>query len=377
MKILRPLAVLISAKFFFFTLILTVALLRPDFFHMENFLHNFHWPENQPLSLKSYFIAWDASHYLFLADKGYQSHHMASNFFPLWPFLIYLGKFIFFGNTLLSAIFLCNLFSSIGFLLLYSFSKKQYGQTVAENSLLLFLIFPGAIFYLFPYAESLFLMLSVAFFIFLFKKRYTLAAFLAFLMVLSRPVGLFVFLPIFYELIQILKSNQKRSLGVWLLFLSVPIGLVIYFTWMWKTTGNALAYLEVQSMYVGDRSLRHILDWQGTLKAYLNLKQFHGEYDSFLDRFFFTIFLFMLPAIWRLDKRFFWYTLPLGVLPAVTGGSFMSLSRCISIIFPLFIVLGEKFSHIKISFIKKLIITVLSFCFVLFLFCHSNFYWVG
>jgi hypothetical protein len=57
--------------------------LLPPIFATEIYATNFHWPPDDPPSLISAYKTWDANHYLFLSERGYQPDTMSSAFYPL------------------------------------------------------------------------------------------------------------------------------------------------------------------------------------------------------------------------------------------------------------------------------------------------------
>lgn len=75
------------------------------------------------------------------------------------------------------------------------------------------------------------------------------------------------------------------------------------------------------------------------VSVFLSARSLNGMMDSFLDRGFFVLLLVLLPLIYRLNKTWFFYTLSVGVVPAVTS-YFMSYRRYIMVCFPVFIVLA-------------------------------------
>ena len=373
MKTSRLVLLLSGFKLICLAIVVVFGLLWPSFFNNKNYYYHFPWPTKPP-SLESRFLTWDTSHYLYLAENGYQKGQMSCNFFPLWPGMIRLASFLFLGHSLIAGLVLANVLSLAAFVLLHGF-LKQKDPVLADGALFFLCIFPGSVFYLFAYSESLFLLLGVLFFIFLFQKKYLEAGLSAFLLTLSRPLGLTVILVVLYEFIQCCR-REKLSWRHFVFLLSVPAAVFVYLILMHAQTGNAFEFLNVQQFYAAKHSVSGLLNFKDFFRDYISFKNFHGDVDSFFDRFLFTIFICSLPVIWKYDKRFFWFTLPLGILPPLTG-SFMSYTRYLSVIFPFFVMMADIFSKSPILRFRKLAIAVMLALFLVFLIHHSNYGWAG
>ena len=104
---------------------------------------------------------WDAQHYLFLATEGYQAGQRSITFFPLFPWLIRLTAALPGIGPLAAALLVANALSVAAIVLLHKLIEQRH-PGIAADSVLLLLAFPGALFFHFPYTESLFLFLAVA-----------------------------------------------------------------------------------------------------------------------------------------------------------------------------------------------------------------------
>jgi hypothetical protein len=126
----------------------------------------------------------------------------------------------------------------------------------------------------------------------------------------------------------------------WLLLLCPLLGYAVYFGTMYAWTGNALEGFEAQRSYPNSPSISNILNVAGFANAFVNVHTLDGMLDAALDRGFFLLFLALLPAVWKLNRTWFWYTLPTGLIPALSN-YFLSYRRFIMVCFPLFIVLAQ------------------------------------
>src|SRR4051812_29592214 len=107
---------------------------------------------------------WDAVWYLRVADSGYGESEARAAFFPLYPLLV-RGLAVPFGASpaaLLVAAYAVALATFLAALtLLHRLVTLELGRRLAEPTLLLLAVFPAALYFGAPYAESLFLALSV------------------------------------------------------------------------------------------------------------------------------------------------------------------------------------------------------------------------
>src|SRR5689334_10112612 len=140
--------------------------------------------------------AWDGIWYRQIALHGYEpalAHGDGAAFYPLYPVLLkvchkllpwfdlsYVGAGL---STALFAVALC---------LLYKLTIERLGQQVARRAILYLAIAPLAFIFSTVYAESLFLALAVAAFLFLERRRTLLAGIAGGLATLARPVGVMV-----------------------------------------------------------------------------------------------------------------------------------------------------------------------------------------
>ena len=130
-----------------------------------------------------------------------------------------------------------------------------------------------------------------------------------------------------------------RASDPWLLLLCPLVGYAAYFGLMHVWTGNAFEGFVAQKSYPNSPSIRNAFDVPHFTDALLNVHSLGGMMDGALDRVFFVLFLVLLPMIWRLDRVWFVYALPAGLVPALTSW-FMSYRRYFMMLFPAFVVLA-------------------------------------
>ncbi|HEV2208862.1 MAG TPA: hypothetical protein VG167_08805 [Verrucomicrobiae bacterium] len=358
------------------------------------------WPPGGTAVLASRFSTWDAAHYLRLSQSGYEAGAMSCAFYPLWPATVILGTDFLAGRPTLAGVLLANLLSFLGFWMFYQLVARRSGHALGRDSLILILAFPAALFFAFPYSESLYFAIVMVFFWGLELRRWSWVGVAGFLLPLARPVGVFVLLPLAWYLYEsqggqlplsrtdfsseterspIAKVQRKMADGTpiaqsilhaersraratrtggrkwqatnggwtaWLLLLCPLLGYAGYFGLMWLWTGNAFEAFDAQKAYPNSPSIRNMFDYADLCHAILNVRTLDGMMDSIVDRLFFLVFLGFLPLIYRLDKVWFFYVLPTGLVPALTSW-FMSYRRYIMVLFPLFVVLAQLLARTR------------------------------
>jgi len=352
--------------------------LLPPLFDRTAYEGNFHWPADGALSLASYFQTWDAQHYLFLSRFGYLPGAESNRFFPLWPWLIRAGAYLV-RDHLIAALLLANALSLAGLLLFHAWCARKRGEAAADASLLLLLAYPGALFFGFPYSESLFFFLAAAFLLALDLKRWRWVVLTGFLLPLTRAVGAAVIAPILYQIWTARRKNGSVPSALWACLAAPALGLALYLFFMRFAVGDAFYYLGSWSSQnlIGGASLGKLLDVPGFVRAFLGAGSFHAPLDSFVDRFFFAAFVLACVRLWKTDKTAFAFALPMGLIPAMSV-SFWGYTRYLVAAIPVFLAAGDWFSA-KEERKGWLWLTAAGLWAVqiVFVFRHINNYWAG
>lgn len=377
----KILITILSSKIAIFLIIYLSFSLLP--FASGTFYRNFVYQKDQPISLITAYQTWDAQHYLFLADKGYKKGNFSNSFYPLFPAVITLTTF-FTRNFFISGIVIANIFSFIAFYYFYLFVKVfAHSEKIAFTALLFLLFFPTSFYFSLIYSESLFFLLSICFFYYLYKHKFLLAAVFSLLLPLTRPLGIVIVIPFLvyfifnYFKFSFRKTSFYKTIDKNIFFLLFPfIGMSIYFLYLFLKTGSILEGFIVQQYSIAQWNFFNIFLPQ---KLFVNLFlipwQVHGYINSGIDRVFFLFFLLFLPFIYKkTDKVLFIYAFCLGLTPFL--GSFMSYIRYIVVIFPIFISLAVLVEQ-KYAYMKYSVLYVFLSLQTLFLILHILNYWVA
>jgi len=310
--------------------IVGVVCLNLDF--SGGFSFGLQWPEFNAWTVR--LSPWDAGYCLQISKYGYNDKSSLCAFYPLWPGLIYAFSALFHCKQVIVGLWLSNILSVAGLWLFGKLILEEYGQQISRYSLCFLLAFPGAFFFCIPYTESLFFLLVMLVFHALHKERWSVLVVATFLLPLTRAVGIFVLVPLGWFL-----WEQRKSIRYWLVLLAPLSGYATYFGIMYFYTGNALSGFEAQKAFPHSPSIGNIFDPVGFWNSFVNIRSIFGMRDALLDRLFFLLLLILLPFVWKLNRTWFFYTLLVGVVPALTNW-FMSYRRYIMVCFPIFVVLA-------------------------------------
>jgi hypothetical protein len=359
------------------------------------------------LAFDCHFASWDAEHYLLIAAQGYEVGSSRCAFYPLFPLLIRCASIVTGGSQLVVGMVLSNLLSLVGWLVFFAMVRRRFGESTAILALTLLVAFPGSLFFQFVYTESLFFLLVMLLLLGLQQDRFWLALVSAFLLPLTRAVGLFCIVPLFWEWMTSSPSSfwlnlrtkipfdkmnavtdlshtgeSTKSLrqiwrrGTWLL-LAPPLGWAVYLLLMKETTGNALQGFVAQKQF-GMQSIGNIFNLPHFLSSLVMPSNFHEVRGSLVDRCSFILLIYSLPIIWRLGTTWFLWSVFLGIVPALSG-MFVSYTRFASVVFPVFVAMAIFMDKPGLFFRFLRVATVAMFVTVqvILVWRFVNFRWAG
>ena len=243
-------------------------------------------------------------------------------------------------GPLAAALLIANALSVAAVVLLHQLVEQRHPGAAAD-SLLLLLAFPGALFFHFPYTESLFLFLAVAVALAVARERWLLAAIPAFLIPLTRPNGVLIGLLLLYAAVAHWRRERRISLGPMIALAAPALGFAAYLLFMRAATGNAFAGFDMQEAYNAGRSLGNFLHPLAVLRELGDVRMVHGVLYSLLDRLAFGFVVVALVPLWRLDRMLFWYALPMALVGPLSG-SFVSYTRFAAVLFPCHLVVARR-----------------------------------
>jgi len=137
------------------------------------------WPAPAPdPGWQNAFTAWerfDALWFLRIADSGYRLRDGSAAFFPLYPLAIRGLSLALGGHPFAAATIVSNAAFWGGLVVTYLLTASELSERTARTTVLLMCVFPTAHFFLMPYSESLFFLLSVTAFWGARRRRWAVA----------------------------------------------------------------------------------------------------------------------------------------------------------------------------------------------------------
>lgn len=317
-----PVVVFLASRLLLFTLAWAAPRIIPRAHHSASFL-----PHSDPLAAawawSSPWFRFDARWYVGVAQHGYHWGSLGqanTNFLPLYPLLIRLLTPLTLRSPWLASWLLANLAFLAALILLWRWALHRWEKAAALRVLLLTALFPFGFFYAAPYAESLFVLLALAAFVFAEEDRWELAPLAAGLSTVARPVGLAVVLAL--ATLAISHRQFGRMLSV-ALSLAPLLAFIAYLS---VAFGQPLGFLTY-----------HSAGWvspHGGLLTTLT-SQFHTHLSPFdrIDAALAMLFLASGIIAWRrLGPAYGVYVLLGALLPLVHG--LVSMERYVIVLFP-------------------------------------------
>jgi hypothetical protein len=328
--------------------------------------------QQEHVELRDLFETWDTQHYLAISEQGYTPETASTAFYPLWPALIRAGAAVTGGDHLMSGLLLANLLSLIALVVLHRLLSARYNTSLADRTLVLLLAFPGALFLNFPYTEALFLLLLVCFAAGLHWQLRWLTLIAAFLLPMTRPVGVLILVPI----LTLLRSDRSR-LEKTLLVAAPLLGFLLYLAIMQQQVGDPFAGMKAQKYFGFEDTFSKLFNPGAFLwELFGSTIWFHSSGPSAIDRIWFLGFCVALVPLWKRSRLYFWLALPLGLIPAVTL-SFMAFTRYVAVIFPVFIAAAEFLRGANRRIWLAVTVACLAILQFFFLVRHINFQWAA
>jgi Gpi18-like mannosyltransferase len=323
-----------------------------------------------PLDFLEMHARQDSAWYFSIAYEGYKfskDEQSNVNFFPLYPTLMKYGyellkpltpNLILYHQYLLSGtlISIFSLFFAIIFL--WKLFRLDTDSKTAFLAIFFLLVFPTSYFLTAIYTESLFLLLAVCTFYFARKNQFILAGLAGYFAALSRPVGIFLLIPVLMELIFTRKRlNRKELVLNSLSLLLYPLGLATFMYYLNQKFGDPLLFVEAAKNW--GRSFTLSITFPFDIVFSL-VKYIGGELDFthasaaniFLELIFFSFGLFLSILALRKTRLSYGVWCLVSVLFPITSGVLVSQARYTLVLFPIFLVLSLiaskhfLFSHI-------------------------------
>ena len=286
----------------------------------------------------------DALWYLRIATGGYSTGDGSAAFFPFYPLLVRTVSWMVGGRPLLAATLVSNASFFGALLVLYDLTARHYSESVARRTVVLLVVFPTSFFFLAPYSESLFLLLTLLAFRWARQDRWALAALAAALAALTRSIGIVLVPALLVMAVERWRaeggSPWPRVLGA----LGALAGPLAYLAWWELVHGEGLAPFRAQQNWQREAVFPLVTLWRALLMAAGRLGVADPGY-WIIDALVTGVVLVAIVIGWRrMEAPYLVYALGSLLLPLAypfPQRPLLSMPRFVAVIFPAFWVLAD------------------------------------
>lgn len=323
------------------------------------------WPPSAPLSawldraLLAPWERWDATLYAQIVARGYRADDGSAQFHPLLAWLA--TPIAWLGVPPLLALLLVGALGGLGLLVAFErLALLDLAPSEARTALLLLCSAPAAFILFAPYTEALCLLWSVLCLLWARQARWWPAGLAGALAVLTRQQGIFLLLPLAWELWEASGRDWRRALAQWRNWLALgclPAGLLVWLTYRAVALGDLRANLRdpqalIYSVLISPSSSKivpvqaFLWPWQA-LGLALSKAIRAPELSLTIDLVLGALFVLLLAWAWRglrTSYRIYAVTIALVSFAYYTGPfyPYMGLPRHLLLAFPVFIGLAPQ-----------------------------------
>ncbi len=279
---------------------------------------------------------FDTRAYLNIATHGYNYEYgvTTTNFgwYPFYPFMIFALGFIGYD---IAAYLIPQIFSFLAVAMVYILLKEDLTKSQARKSVFYMLLFPAAYFFTTLYTESIFLFLSATTFYFAKKEKWAYAGIAGYFSVLTRFIGMAMFIPLLYMYIKRRGLNIKIA-SIFLL----PAAFATIMAYHYFTFGDPLIQFYTQSQFSRGIGLPHTAFMNTIAEIYSTASPFVMFYNYF-NIIMSIAFLALLVAYWKkMPLEYNLYVL-LSFFMIFSSGILASVTRFELVMFPVFMVISK------------------------------------
>ena len=282
-------------------------------------------------------------------------------FFPFYPALNALTSKVFGLSFNNSALIWSLIFSALAIIGLYWFGLIFFkDRSLAFFNALILFSFPFSFYYSMFYTEALFFTFMIYGFICIHYKRYVLLALLLIPLTLLRPNGIFILIPMYLfflernGILQNLRIDWRKLFGSnniihSIAFISAPIVFLAYGYYQYKMTGYFFAFSIAQDGWYRELTF--------PLLSFFRKGDLATQYNSI----FTIVVIIYAVGVWKKLPLSLNVLVLIGLLLPLCSGSVTSMTRFVSVLFPLFLILSASIHRLKYKYVFLLIILALHF----------------
>jgi Gpi18-like mannosyltransferase len=301
------------------------------------------WPADPPdPGWQNVFTAWerfDALWFLRIADGGYRLGDGSAAFFPLYPLATRGLSFVLGGHPLAAATLISNAAFAGALIVTYVLTSSELSERAARTTILLVCLFPTAHFFLMPYSESLFFLLSVTAFWGARRGRWVVAGAAGALAALTRSIGFVLAPALLIEAIQQRNEGRGAARRGLLAAGATVCGLLAYLAYWGVRAGEWLAPVTRQANWQREFSWPWMTLWNGSVDAFGHLNEANGGYWLIDWLIVVPMLAASVYAVVRLRPSYgvyLWCSLLIPLTYVFEGRPLMSMPRFLLPLFPAF-----------------------------------------
>ena len=189
---------------------------------------------------------FDAAWFLKIADTGYRDDDASAAFLPGYPLAIRALSWVV-GDDLLAALLISNVAFLAALLVLHALTEEEYDRPMARRSVVLLAAFPTSFFFLAPFSESLFLLLTLVSFRAARRSRWPAAGVLGAAAAATRSAGL-AMIPALAVEAWARRTMGRRPVAGFVAAVLVAVGPALYAAW-WFAAGDIRAPIDAQAVW--------------------------------------------------------------------------------------------------------------------------------
>ncbi len=235
-------------------------------------------PKNAISNITDVLTSWDGKWYFALVRDSYPSHvpaHMTwddyqarTAFFPVYPDLVRWFDKILPGGDVFAGLMLNIILGAVAVSLVGALARTIFDDKVAYRSMLLMALFPGSFVLSFTYSEATLLVVAAGCLLCLQRRHWLAAGVLASVGAATRPNGIALIAACAVAALLALRERREwRSLVAPAI---APIGFIGFHIFLWRRTGEKLAWFRVQSEAWHEGTSFGLTALRNTAKAFIH-----------------------------------------------------------------------------------------------------------
>ncbi len=337
---------------------------------------------------------WDGVWFIKIATSGYADGDGSTAFFPLYPLLLRWVGILFSNNLVITGVVISLICYTGCVWLLYRLVRSDFDEVIASRAVIFLALGPLSFFLQAVYTESLFLMLSLACFVFAREGRWRLAGLAGLLATLTRSTGVLLLVPMAYYYYEqrgwrLWRTDSKvanllmvvEGLLIWMAYLSLTFGKPLLFSTAqaaWHRSPAAPNYAVAKGIAAGVWGCAQLV-WYGISHFASRLEPAtlglgHAVNNLINLAFFVPAALLLWYGARRLPRAYSWYALAALAYPLFFPSSvvpLMSYPRFALTTFPLYVALAlwtrdKPRLHTTVLIVGTILLVVLTGKFAVF-----------